>query len=137
MILIDTNVFLELALDQERASDCASFLSEVAMGNVQAVVTHSTIHAVEASLRSGNRLTDFLRNIESSEGLRVSETGIAEEASIALLAGKMGKDFDDALQYFVARREGASAIVSFDRHFDGLDLPRLTPKEALKNEKTK
>ena len=30
MILIDTNVFLELALDQEKAADCASFLSEVA-----------------------------------------------------------------------------------------------------------
>ena len=81
-------------------------------GNIQAIVTHYTIHAAEASLQRGKRLTDFLRNVESSEGLHVSETSISEEETIAVLAGKMGKDFDDALQYYVAKKEGASAIVS-------------------------
>src|SRR5579864_3731215 len=110
MILIDTNVFLELALDQEKAADCATFLSRVSDGSIEATVTHFTIHAVEASLRSGKHLTEFLRNIESSEGLRVSGTSVSEEASIAVLAEKMGKGFDDALQYFVAKKIGSTAI---------------------------
>jgi len=93
---------------------------------------------VEASIRKMDHLAEFLQNIESSKGLQVSDTSVSEERSITSLAKKMGKDFDDAVQYYVATKTGSSAIVSFDRHFDGLDLPRLTPKEALKrfSEKT-
>jgi uncharacterized protein len=132
MILIDTNVFLELALDQEKAEECALLLTAVSNGSIEAVVSHFTIHVVEASIRKKDRLAEFLRNIEGSQGLHVLDTSISEEGSIAFLAEKMGKDFDDTVQYFVAKKLGSSAIVSFDRHFDGLDLPRLTPREALK-----
>ncbi len=45
----------------------------------------------------------------------------------ALLAERIGRDFDDTLQHFVAKKLGAEAIVSFDRHFDGLDLARIEP----------
>ncbi len=138
MFLIDTNIFLELALDQEKAEDCASFLTAVSDGTVEAIVTHFTVHAVETSIGKGNRLTEFLRNIESSHGLRVSDASISEEVSIAVLAEKVGKlDFEDAVQYFVAKKSDSSAIVSFDRHFDGLDLPRVTPGEALKKSSKK
>jgi len=138
MFLIDTNVFLELALDQEKAEDCASFLTTVSEAKADAVVTHFTIHAVEASLGKGDRLTKFLRNIESSQGLRVLDTSVSEEASTAAQSDKIGKlDFDDAVQYFAAKKSGSSAIVSFDRHFDGLDLPRVTPGEALKRSSKK
>jgi predicted nucleic acid-binding protein len=43
----------------------------------------------------------------------------------------LGRDFDDALQYYVAKKLGANAIISFDKHFDGLDVPRLEPKDAI------
>jgi uncharacterized protein len=138
MFLIDTNVFLELALDREKAEDCASFLTAVSEGKADAGVTHFTIHAVEATLGKGDRLTKFLRNIESSQGVRVLDTSISEEASIAALTEKTGKlHFDDAVQYFVAKKSGSSAIVSFDRHFDGLDLPRVTPGKVLKRSSEK
>jgi predicted nucleic acid-binding protein len=41
-------------------------------------------------------------------------------------------DFDDALQYYVAKRLGAEAIVSYDRHFDKLDVPRIEPSTLIK-----
>ena len=62
---------------------------------------------------------------KSSEGLHVSETSISEEETIAVLAGKMGKDFDDALQYYVAKKEGASAIVSLTDILKGWICPGL------------
>jgi uncharacterized protein len=132
MILLDTNVFLELLLGQKRAGDCQALLEKVSRGGVEAVATHFSIHATEALIGEGVLLSRFIRNVESSEGLYVYDTDLAEESSASLLTGAESLDFDDALQYYVAKRLGVSAIVSYDRHFDGLDVPRIEPREAAK-----
>jgi predicted nucleic acid-binding protein len=132
LILLDTNVFLELLLGQRRAGDCKALLQRASEGQLDAVTTHFSVHAVEAVIGNGELLTRFLRNVENSEGLRVYDTDLTEESSAALLTERMGLDYDDALQYYVAKRLGADAIVSFDRHFDGLDVPRKEPREVLK-----
>lgn len=129
MILLDTNVFLELMLGQRKAKDCEALLDAVSRGKIEAVVTHFTVHAVEAVLGSGEPLLTFLRNVENSLGLTVFETGIAEEISAGMLTKAHSLDFDDALQYYVAKRLGAEAIVSYDKHFDKLDIPRVEPSK--------
>ncbi len=45
MILLDTNVFLELMLGQSGAADCEVLLRAVAKGRIEAVVTHFTVQA--------------------------------------------------------------------------------------------
>jgi len=45
MILIDTNIFLELFLGQEKAQECEEFLNKVSKGEIDAVITTFTIHA--------------------------------------------------------------------------------------------
>ncbi len=130
-ILLDTNVFLELLLKQRGAADCRKLLDRVSRGEVEAAVTHFSVHAVEAALGSGETLVDFLRNVEYSQGLYLHDTGIQEESSAAMMAKLVGLDFDDALQYYAAMRLGAEAIVSYDKHFDGLDIPRLEPNQVL------
>lgn len=132
MILLDTNVFLELMLGQSKAVDCEALLDAVSKGKIEAVVTHFTVHAVEAVLNSGEALLTFLRNLENSLGLTVFETGVAEELSAAMLTKRESFDFDDALQYYVAKRLGAEAIVSYDKHFDKLDVPRIEPSHFIK-----
>ena len=131
MILIDANIYLEVALGQEKAGDCASLLSAISQGKLQATVTSFSMHAVEAALRNGTRTAEFLENVQNSRGLRVYATTIAEEQFASALAEKIGRDFDDSLQYFVAKKVGAKAIVSLDGHFNRLDLPRFAPREAL------
>jgi predicted nucleic acid-binding protein len=43
----------------------------------------------------------------------------------------VGLDFDDALQSYVAKKLNLE-IISFDRHFDGVEgLTRLRPKDVL------
>jgi len=37
------------------------------------------------------------------------------------------KDLDDSLQYVAALATGAKAVVSFDKHSDGLEMPRAEP----------
>jgi predicted nucleic acid-binding protein len=131
MILIDASVFLEFFLDQKDSEACASLLDKVGSGEIESVVTHFAIHGIEATLERGSRLNDFLRNIENSRGLRIFDTSVSDEIAISIMAEKIGKDFDDTLQYFVAKKVGAKSIVSFDKHFDGLDIPRKEPSDVL------
>ncbi len=44
---------------------------------------------------------------------------------------KTGLDYGDTLQYYVAKKTGAEAIVSYDKHFNNLDIPRREPREYL------
>jgi len=131
LILVDTNIFLELLLDQKRADECEKFLNKLSRGELEGVVTRYTIHAIETMLNSPDEILLFLRNVENSIGLYVYETDNEDEMAIAMLMKEIKRDFDDTLQYYVAKKLGAKAIVSFDRHFDGLDIPRAEPKDYI------
>jgi len=131
MFLIDTNIFLELLLDQKRAEECEQLLGKIANGDIEAVVTSFTIHAVEAILNNSKLVLTFLRNIENSLGLSIYDTTIDDQQAVAILMSEKELDFDDCLQYYVAKKLGAEAIVSFDKHFNELDIPRKEPKEIL------
>lgn len=119
-------------LGQSKAADCEALLNAVSKGTIEAVVTHFTVHAVEAVLGSGEPLLKFLRNLENSVALSVFESGIADEMAAAMLTRRRSLDFDDALQYYVAKRLGVEAIVSYDKHFDELDIPRTEPSQLVK-----
>jgi len=135
LLFVDTNIFLEFLLDQEKANEViAFFLSTEAQGE-KMVCSQFSIHAIEAILSSRGRLVglkNFLKNVERAKNLFVYSTTLEEEREIAETPQGGGLDFDDALQYAVAKKLGCSAIVSFDQDFDNTDLKRKTPKEALK-----
>ncbi len=135
MILLDTNIFLELQLGRERSADCEALLKATSTGKIEATATHFAIHAVEAILRRNEPLTTFLRNLENSQGLYIYETSIADEIATAMLSKSLKRDFDDTLQYYTAKKLGADAIVSYDKHFDGLDIPRVEPAEILSQQR--
>lgn len=131
-ITVDTSVFIELLLDQDRAKESESLLDAIARGRLDATVSHFTVHAIEAMLPTQQKLSIFLKDVETSKGLTVYETTISDEQSVSILSSKTGLDFDDSIQYYVAKRTGSSAIVSFDKHFDGCGIPRREPIQILK-----
>ena len=133
-MLIDTNVFLEMMLNQEKAQDCKDLLKRVSSGEREAVVSHFSVHAVEAVLGGGPGLVGFLRSLENSLGLSLHDTDLSDETAASLLSETLHRDFDDSLQYYLAKKLGVDCIVSFDRHFDGLDIPRAEPSELLRSE---
>jgi len=128
LILVDTNVFLEYLLDRKHADDCGRLLGKLSTGEVEGVVTRYSLHSIEAVYKSPF-LGGFLSNIDRSLGLYVRDNSTAEEMEVAALSGTIGRDYDDSLQYYVAKKLGAERIVSYDRHFDGLDIPRTEPQE--------
>jgi predicted nucleic acid-binding protein len=131
MLLVDTNIFLELFLGQEKAEECERFLRKISMGELEAVVSKFTIHAIEASLNNSALILAFLRNAQGSLGLDVYETSVEEEMATSMLMDKIKLDFDDAVQYYLAKKLGVEAIVSYDKHFDTVDIKRKEPSEFL------
>lgn len=130
LLLIDTNIILELMLQQKKSNECKKFLNSVATGDIEATITHFSVHAIEAILENPEDTRNFLHNINSSIGLSIYDTDISDEIAIALLMKEVKLDFDDTLQLYVARKIGAVGIVSFDRDFDGVDIKRLNPSEV-------
>ena len=131
MLLIDTNVFLELMLGRERADECERFLEKVSNGELEAVISKFTVHAIEALLNDPNLILAFLRNVQNSLGLSVYETSLDDEIATSMLMDKVKLDFDDALQYYIAKKLGVEAIVSYDKHFDKVDIYRKEPSTFL------
>ena len=132
MILLDTNVFLELMLGRTKSGDCERLLIAVSEGKTEAVVTRFSVHAIESVLADPRLTLAFLRNIEGSIGLATYDTNTADEMAVSMLMEEMKLDFDDTLQYYVAKKLGVDSIVSFDRHFTDLDIPRVEPADVLK-----
>ncbi|MGC8832108.1 MAG: type II toxin-antitoxin system VapC family toxin [Thermoproteota archaeon] len=131
MLLVDTNIFLELCLGQDKAEECEKFLQKISSGELEAVVSKFTIHAIEAVLNDSALILVFLRNVQGSLGLNVYETSIEDEMAASMLMDKIKLDFDDAIQYYLAKKLGVEAIVSYDKHFDKVDVKRREPSEFL------
>jgi len=131
LILIDTNIFLEMLLGRSKAEQCKTLQDMVSVGRTESAVTHFSIHSVEAIVRKkAGELSSFLRALDQSVGLYVYDTTLADEVSASILTGGTKLDFAGAIHYYAAKRLGATAIVSFDRDFDNLDIPRLEPQQV-------
>ncbi|HID16774.1 TPA: PIN domain-containing protein, partial [Candidatus Bathyarchaeota archaeon] len=89
-------------------------------------------HAAEAVLNDPALILAFVRNLQNSLGLTVYESSLEDEMASSMLMDKVKLDFDDALQYYVAKKLGAEAIISYDKHFDKLDVARKEPADLLK-----
>jgi hypothetical protein len=58
---------------------------------------------------------------------------IRRRESLEDLAAECGLDMDDAIQYPSELSVKTDAIVSLNRHFDGLELPRLEPSNIVRH----
>lgn len=134
MFLIDTNIFLEILLDQERASECQKFLENIQHKEVFFYVSSFTIHSIEVILdrnKLHEPLIEFLQEILNIPRLKRFDTDTIEELEAVKLARQFNLDFDDAIQYYICKTLSLK-IISFDRHFDQTDVKRVEPKYISK-----
>jgi predicted nucleic acid-binding protein len=131
LILLDTNVLLEVVFGRSRAKECRVLLDRMSEGEVSGVVTRFSVHAMEAILggKAKDKLNPFLRGLEQTQGLSIYDTSTTDEIAASMVMERIERDFDDSLQYYVAKKLGVQSIVSFDKDFDGLDIPRREPKD--------
>lgn len=132
MYLVDTNVWLERLLEQEKSKEVERFLGAVSTDKLY--ITDFSFHSIGIILTKLERieiLTKFIIDL-FIEGkvclISLTPQDILETISVI---EKFKLDFDDAYQYVAAERYNL-LIVSFDSDFDKTKKGRKTPEEILK-----
>ena len=131
--LVDTNLFLELLLDQERAGEVEAFLARTPVERL--AISDFSLHSLGIILFQKNRHAVFTQVVVEdllASGLSVLTVKRGDLTRVTETAEKFELDFDDAYQYCVAEKY-ALTLVSFDRDFDRTDKRRSVPRDLSEN----
>lgn len=134
MILIDTNIFLEYLLAQEKAEECFKAIETIIDTDINAVISSFSLHSIEViMLRSGlsNKLREFLGVISEIQYIKVYNTTPEEDIEILDLMKVSKLDFDDTIQLYIAKKLNA-LLLTLDRHFDNItEVKVIKPWEII------
>jgi predicted nucleic acid-binding protein len=130
-LLVDTNIFIEVLLNQASAGDARTFL-ENRKGH-ELYVSDFALHSIGLLLfrhKQHQIFRQFLRDVIDRSGFGMVSLRAPELDALVDVAAKFNLDFDDAYQYSAARTDGLE-IVSFDADFDRTTEGRLLPADVL------
>ncbi|NJD52556.1 MAG: PIN domain-containing protein [Candidatus Methanoperedens sp.] len=115
MYLIDTNIFLEVLLTQERQEACKEFL-EKNIGNL--CISDFSLHSIGVILFRNKKekifqkfVKDILPNVKIITLSKLSYQNLSD------MRRKFGLDFDDAYQYKIAK-DSDFKLVTLYRDFE-------------------
>jgi predicted nucleic acid-binding protein len=101
MYLLDTNIFLEILLDQEKSSECKKFLLS---NENQILISDFSLHSIGVSLFRYTKtkvFNSFLEDVISK--IRVLNLPTSEYKQMVSSINKLKMDFDDLYQYQIAK----------------------------------
>ena len=130
VFLIDTNVWLERLLGQDRSSEVGVFLERTPSSAM--AMTDFSLHSIGVILGRLKRhdvLGAFVEDLFGAGEVTLVRLEPMDASATSRAMERFGLDFDDAYQYVAAEKNGL-LIVSFDSDFDGTDLGRKTPGEV-------
>ena len=131
MILLDTDVLIDVALDRYPHSGPSSeLLDQIEQGAKRAYIAWhsvSNLYYIVAPARGGLSARDFI--VELTRFVEVATTGTE---AIRYAAGLPMGDFEDAMQVAAARACGARHIVTRNvRDYERSPIRAIDPQEAL------
>jgi len=132
LYLIDTNVWLERLLGQEKANEVGIFLDKIPSD--QLYISDFSFHSIGIILSKLDRVHEFVKFIDdifingSVEIVNLNPEDIRK--SVVPSIEKFKLDFDDAYQYIAAEKYQLQ-MISFDTDFDQTDIRRKTPAEIV------
>lgn len=129
--LIDTNIWLELLLAQEREQEVRNFLSQIET-HLLAISEFSlySIGLILARFKQEDIFLAFLVDLFDKGNVKKICLEISELKRLCEITNGFRLDFDDAYQYVVAEKYDL-IIVSFDKHFDSTPRKKKEPQELL------
>lgn len=131
MYLVDTNVWLERMLDQERAQEVGEFLALVPAEDL--LVSDFSLHSIGVILDRLEQRAVLVRLVDDlflQGGVGLVSIQPADMIYLVEVMDRFNLDFDDAYQY-VAAQQSSAVIISFDKDFDRTEQGRRTPAEIL------
>ncbi len=130
MYLVDTNIFLEALLRQERTAEVESFFQSVDLDTI--FMTDFSLYSIGIALFRLRNFTLFTRFVEDMivDGISVLSLTPEDLKTLNQPIQKFNLDFDDVYQYTVAEKYNLQ-LVSFDKDFDSTEKGRKEPSEVL------
>ena len=129
--LLDTNIFLEIILSQEKAEDAKNLLLKSAQHEF--FLTDYSLHSIGLLLfrrKQHEAFRAFLEDVLVNGGIGLLSLLPDDMDTVISSSQKFGLDFDDAYQYSVASRHDL-VLVSFDADFQRTDRECKTPSQIL------
>jgi len=130
MFLLDTNVWLELLLDQENAGQVRGLIE--GEESQQLALTDFSLHSLGViliRLKKDELFLEFLSDTLENSAVRLIRLDGASLRQVLMVSQKFRLDFDDAYQYVAAEKHNLT-LVSFDADFDRTERGRKTPRQA-------
>ncbi|MGD0012655.1 MAG: PIN domain-containing protein [Terriglobia bacterium] len=129
--LVETNLGLELLLNQQRAQEVRELFEE-REGSDFAITELSlySIGIVLTRLSKDQAFAQFVADALEQAGTRLLRLGSAEMKDLLSARKQFGLDFDDAYQYTAAEKYNLT-LLSFDTDFDRTARGRKTPATIL------
>jgi predicted nucleic acid-binding protein len=129
MFLIDTNVWLELLLEQDKAGDVRQFLQAIE-GRLLAITDFSvySIGIILTRLKKDVLFEDFLSDTIEDSGVKRIYLDSTDLKKLLTVRKRFNLDFDDAYQYVSAEKYGLT-LISFDSDFDRTERGRKLPSQ--------
>ncbi len=131
-LFLDTNVFLEILLEQEKALEAKAVLSRAE--DYEFFMSDFSLHSIGLLLfyrKQYNIFQQFLKDMILTASVTITSLGVDDMEAIVDVSQKFSLDFDDAYQYVTTQKYGLT-IVSFDADFDRTEQGRKTPADILK-----
>ncbi len=118
-LFLDTNIFLDLLLQRERAEQAEMLLNMIEIGLHDGIVLDITLVNIDyVAKRQGVDAKAFLALIIK----HCKVLGMNNALSLEALEIE-SSDFEDALQFVAAKSEGCEVIISNDKRFYSQDIP--------------
>ena len=128
MYLVDTNIFLESLLGQNRTNEVRLFLQSIDLSTI--FITDLSLHSIGIILFRLQNFPLFLTFLEDIVINGVLSLTQEDHKTLGQHAQQFHLDFDDAYQYAVAKKYDLQ-LISFDTDFDQTDRGRQEPVDVL------
>ena len=115
MYLVDTNIFLEILLGQDKKEVCKSFLDEN-IGDLN--TTDFSLHSIGVILFRYNKEDIFYKFVEDvMPDTKLLSLPMELYRDVVTVRKNLNLDFDDTYQYSVAKYYGLK-VVTMDKDFE-------------------
>ena len=129
--LVDTNVWLERLLDQEKSDIASKFLDSSPIDSL--FVSDFSIHSIGvilSRLKKYDVLEKFLNDLFENGQIDLLSLYSVDLLDVIENIKKFKLDFDDSYQYTVAHKFDLT-IVTFDKDFNAKGIKKKSPEEII------